>query len=290
MTIPFEYLQGKFEMGAGPMKFSFFGSKREGDLRAKIDPAIKKLEVYKREIIVLRKRIEERRERLFLNIVKSLQNNERDKATVYANEHAEVKKIIKVLNACDVALSQIIVRLESIRDVGEAMKQIDGAFRVAKSLSKQLVSLPQELSSTASNLQEELIQIMSELGQLSPSVSIAVSDYNTEEIIQEAMQYLEERGRSVLPDPISAPPTSQLIKQAKLLATGTEEREDPFTLELYSSPIDDTEKRLFNYIASRGGRVNVNDIAYHLKMSIDDVEKMVVKLVQEGKLKVKSDR
>ncbi len=271
------------------MKFSLFGSKKD-DLRAKIDPAIRKLEVYRREILTLKKRIEERRERLFMSIVRSLQNNEREKATVYANEHTEVKKIIRVLNACDIALSQIIVRLESIRDVGEAMRQIDGAFKIAKGLSRELINLPQELSETTNKLQDELIQIMSELGQLSPTVSIAVSEYDTEDIIREAMQYVEEKARSSFPEPISIPPAPQLINQAKLLASGDSLREEPFTMELYSVPSGDLEKKLFNFISSHDGRVNVHDIARHLRISVDDAEKILVKLVREGKLRVKDMR
>lgn len=270
------------------MRFNIFGSKkRSEDLRAKIDPAIKKLEVYKREISLLKRRVEDRRERLFMDIIMALQNNEKDKATIYANEHAEVKKIIKVLNACDVALSQIIVRLESIRDVGEVMRQIDGAFRIAKSLSKDLVALPQELAETTNNLQEELMQIMSELGQLSPTVSIAISEHSTDEIIEEAMNYIEERSRQVFSDPLSAPPVSKIIDEAKLLAAGEGGQEEPFRVEVYKTPTNDVEEKLFNYIVSHGGDVKISEMAANLGMSVDEVERTVFKLVQTGRLKVK---
>lgn len=270
------------------MKFNLFGSKKRNEgLRAKIDPAIKKLEIYRRDISMLKKRVEDRRERLFMDMIRALQSNEKDKAAVYANEHSEVKKIIKVLNVCDVALSQIIVRLESIRDVGEAIMHIEGAFKIAKSLNKELVALPQELAETTSSLQDELIQIMSELGQLSPNVSIAVGEHSADEIIEEAMKYVEERGRQALPDTLSAPSLQKIITDAKLLAVEVGQ-EEPFKVELYSAPSGDIEEKLFNYITSHGGDIRVSEMATDLNLPVDDVERTLLKLVQVGKLRVKS--
>ena len=92
-----------------------FGS---GDgMKKKLISAAKRIELHKREVIFLRLRLENRRQSLFEKVVRAIEHKDDNSASVYAVELNEVKKVLCAVKASELSLIQIIVRLESIRDV-----------------------------------------------------------------------------------------------------------------------------------------------------------------------------
>jgi len=274
------------------LKLRWSSKKAEENLREKISDAIRKLELHRREVETLRHRLEERRVKLFDIIVSSVQKQEKDRASVYANEHVEVKRIIKVLITCELALTQVILRLESIRDIGDAMTEMGHAFKVIKGVGTVLNGLSADVTNVQEDIQNTLNDTMAELGQVAPSLNIDVNTSSGEEIVEEAMQYLEnEITNSDLPEPITAAPDPTAfdkVKRTALLAAG-EDEEDPFRIDIFQSskgkPLEDA---VANYVNSQGGKLNVYETAVALNAPLDDVERVVIKLVREGRVKVGS--
>jgi division protein CdvB (Snf7/Vps24/ESCRT-III family) len=270
-----------------------WGSKKaEENLREKISDAIRKLELHRREVETLRHRLEERRVKLFDIIVSSVQKQERERASVYANEHVEVKKIIRVLVTCELALTQVILRLESVRDIGDAMTEMGHAFKVIKGVGTVLNGLSADVMNVQEDIQNTLSDTMAELGQVAPNLNIDVNTSSGEEIVEEAMRFLEnEIENSDLPEPITAGPDSTAfdkVKRTALLAAG-EGDEDPFKIDIFQSsghkPLEDA---VASYVNSQGGKLNVYEAAIALNAPLDEVEKTVIKLIREGRVKVGS--
>ena len=86
--------------------------KKDGDYKNKIAVALKEIEIQRRELEGLKGRLAERRQRLFDSTVRSLQEKNKSKANVYANEHAEVRKTIRIVEASELALTQVSLRLQ----------------------------------------------------------------------------------------------------------------------------------------------------------------------------------
>ncbi|MGA1975422.1 MAG: hypothetical protein ABSG92_07275 [Conexivisphaerales archaeon] len=274
------------------MKLNWGSKKADADLRGKISDAIRRLELHRREVETLRHRLEERRVKLFEIIVSSVQKQERERASVYANEHVEVKKIIRVLVTCELALTQVILRLESIRDIGDAMTEMGHAFKVIKGVGTVLNGLSADVMNVQEDIQNTLNDTMAELGQVAPNLNIDVNTSSGEEIVEEAMKFLENEIESAdLPEPITAAPdptTFDKVKRTALLAAG-EDEEDPFKIDIFQSsarkPLEDA---VSSYINSQGGKLNVYEAAVALNAPLDEVEKVVIKLVREGRVKVGS--
>lgn len=272
------------------MKLGSWRSKKEEDIRTKVSDAIRKLEYHRREVETLRHRLEDRRVKLFDFIVYSVQRQERDRATVYANEHVEVKKIIRVLMTCELALTQVILRLESIRDIGDAMKEMGHAFSVIKGVGQVLSGLSTDVMNVQQDIQNTLTETMAELGQVAPTLTIDVNTSSGEEIVEEALRYLEgEIASKELPEPVNVAPDLNAfdrVRRTALLAAGDDE-EDPFKIDVYQSKRSEPlEEAVSNYVNSKGGRLNVYEAAVALNAPLDDVEKVVLKLVNEGRIKV----
>ena len=101
-----------------------FGLRREDSIKPKIASTIKEIEYHRRELETLRGRLEQRRRTLFDTTVRAMVSRDQSKASVYANEWAELRKVGKVVYASELALTQVVLRLESIVDVGDVMSHM----------------------------------------------------------------------------------------------------------------------------------------------------------------------
>src|SRR5712692_6596241 len=99
----------------------FIGLAREENVKPKIASTIKEIELHRRELENLRAKLEQRRKGLFDTTVRAMISKDKSKAAVYANEWSELRKVGKVVYASELALTQVVLRLESIVDVGDVM-------------------------------------------------------------------------------------------------------------------------------------------------------------------------
>jgi division protein CdvB (Snf7/Vps24/ESCRT-III family) len=261
---------------------------REG-IRDKVLDAIRKLEYHKKEVQNLRRRFQERSNRMFESVVISLQLGEKDKATIYANENAEIKKILKALRTSELALIQVILRLESIRDVGEAIKQMEQAFGVIKGMGKVLEGMSVQMNIAQDNIQNTLNETMAELQQLAPDLRLDVQTSNGEQIVEEAMKYIEQQITAEgLPDPSKLMQEVSSIEKSMddrpLLAAG-DGSEERFKIDMVSAPSNSIDDMVSNYIKSKGGRLDIYDTANAIGAPVEEVERSIIKLASEGKIK-----
>ncbi|MFQ6134483.1 MAG: hypothetical protein ACE5KU_01545, partial [Nitrososphaerales archaeon] len=107
-------------------------------MKKKLISAAKRIERHRHEVATLRLRLESRRQSLFEQVVRAIERRDDSRASVYAVELSEVKKVLRVVRVSELALTQIIVRFESIRDVGDVFANMNEAFKVMKSISKSV--------------------------------------------------------------------------------------------------------------------------------------------------------
>jgi division protein CdvB (Snf7/Vps24/ESCRT-III family) len=273
------------------LKLMAWGGERERKegVKGRVVEAIRKLELHRKEVQILSRRLQERSNRIFESVLASLQAGEKDRANVYATENVEIKKVINVLRTAELALTQVILRLESIRDVGEAISEMEQAFGVIKGMGRVLEGMSVEMSVAQDNIQKTLTETMAELQQLAPDLRIDLQASNGEEIVEEALKYLEEQlVKQELPEPSGHLTGYDKLEEAKknaLLATSDTEEEE-FKIDVVGTPKAPLEDQVSKYISSRGGKFDVYDTARAVGAPVDEVEKSVLKLVTEGKLKL----
>ncbi|MDG6940081.1 MAG: hypothetical protein JRN39_06750 [Nitrososphaerota archaeon] len=257
------------------------GSREREGAKGRVADAIRKLELHRREMVTLRGRMQDRSSRMLEGVIASLQKKERERATLYASENVEIKKIIRVLKTAELALTQVILRLESIKDVGDAMSQMEQAFGVIRGMGKALSGLYSEMSNIQNSIQNTLTNTMSELGHVAPDLTIDVQTSSGEEIVQEAMRFVEAKfeGREAE----EPRPRQELFERAAELLGAEEEERAALTVAAASGPA--LEEAVSSYI-TRAGRLDVYEAATAIGEPVDSVERAVIKLVSEGKLKL----
>jgi hypothetical protein len=263
----------------------------------------RRIEVHKREIVALRLRLQNRQQLLFEQVVKAIESRDDNRASVYAVELSEVKKVLRVVTASELALTQIVVRLESIRDVGDVFTKMNEAFKVMRNISKSVSGVVPALEDTTNEVNTTLSETLLDLGKLSPSISIDPRTEGDQEIFEKAKLFSEEKAMD-LADAFSSSLFSSPDKilnnksqKVALFADGgisdesefkeSEFKEPEFKATVLSKPNErsSTTQKVLEYVKKNGGGLNVIEASKELNMSVDDVEEAAYSLVAKGKLK-----
>ena len=274
-----------------PLRFIGIGG--EETVKPKITHTIKEIELHRRELENLRVKLEQRRKTLFDTTVRAMMAKDRAKANVYANEWSELRKVGKVVYASELALTQVILRLESISDVGDVMAHMSMAFKVLRKVNKTVQGLVPSLDQASSDINNPLTQPMAEMGNVSPSKPLNVHTESGEELVEQARKLAEQRADEM--KRTLGVTTREVQRSAEefdmrvpILATGDEEDDEAAMLgTIYRTQpqVEDAEEQVLQYAAIHNGDVDISDASTVLKMAPDDVEQAMLKLMSEGKVK-----
>ena len=61
----------------------------------------------------------------------ALKKNNKEKAAMCATEIAEVRKLVKFLYNVQLAIERVVLRLETIKELGDVVQLLDSAFNIA---------------------------------------------------------------------------------------------------------------------------------------------------------------
>ncbi len=271
----------------------FIGLGREENVKPKIASTIKEIELHRRELENLRVKLEQRRKSLFDTTVRAMMSKDRSKAAVYANEWAELRKVGKVVYASELALTQVVLRLESIVDVGDVMSHMSMAFKVLRKVNKTVQGLVPSLDAASDEINNALTETMSEMGHVSPSIELNIQTESGEELVEQARKLAEERADEMKRTLVVSPRQIELEgvefeKKVPLLTEGMEEDEEAaFLGTIYKpQPVEDTEEQVLQYAAIHNGSVDITDASTVLKMPSDEVEQAMLTLMAQGKVKI----
>ena len=270
----------------------FIGLSREDNVRPKITSTIKEIEMHRRELENLRAKLEQRRKSLFDTTVKAMQSKDESKASVYANEWAELRKVGKVVYASELALTQVVLRLESIVEVGDVMTHMSKAFRVLRKVNKTVQGMVPSLDQASDEINNALTETMAEMGHVSPSISLNIQTESGEELVEQARKLAEERAEEMkhslaIPQIQIQRGAMESARRVPLMATGDEDDEEAAILgTIYRpKPVEVTEEQVLQYAAIHNGNVDISDASSVLKLPSDDVEQAMLTLLAQGKVR-----
>ena len=271
----------------------FIGIGRGENVKPKIASTIKEIELHRKELENLRVKLEQRRKALFDTTVRAMLAKDQSKATVYANEWSELRKVGKVVYASELALTQVVLRLESILDVGDVMSHMTMAFKVLRKVNKTVQGLVPSLDQASDEINNALTETMAEMGHVSPSISLNIQTESGEELVEQARKLAEERAEEMKRSLLVS--RRQLQREAEgfdsrvplLEGVGDDEDESYMLGTIYKPhPVEEAEEQVLQYAAIHSGNVDVTDASSVLKMPPDDVEQAMLTLLAQGKVKM----
>lgn len=271
-------------------------SKDFKDFKKKLIEAKVRLQEAMQKIDEALNNLKRRDSQLFSSAVKALASGDEIKASIYAGEVAEIRRIMKTLTTAKYAIEQVSLRLETIEALEDVSISLAPLIPVVKSIRGQVSQLIPEVTShldEALNSMQEVISITTnvperamELIPMSPEARNifeqarrkAEQEYNIEETISiqglSHMKDLIEKVNARIREKLREEKTP--ISTSKVLAM-TVPRKLSF---------DDIKRGVLDYIRSHRGFLDITDCARRLNVDPSDIRKALEALIREGRIKI----
>ncbi len=270
--------------------------------------AVPKLKIQRFKLGKVIVRLRQRDGILFKTCEKALENKNKERAVIFANELAEVRKLIKVISQTQILVERIILRLETLKELSFAFADLKPVLRILHGVTTQLTTLmPQmayEMEKVNVSIDETLA--MTKTGSLQLDVPFGLKTPGGEEILQEVSALLEEKIAEKLPEPPTSVPVAEkpqrmekVRQMVALAATCSEicEEEGPqryvsykdMEVERVSLKIRESlslEDKVLEYAKNSGGQLDVTKCAFELSVQPREVEKAIECLGGQGKIKI----
>jgi hypothetical protein len=250
-------------------------------LKESIGSAILKIEEEKHQLHLLKSKLEARRQALVDALEKAHEANDAVKITLYTDECDELRKVINAVSLCEVALTQIITRLESIRDINEAMNHMSKAATIIKRLYGEEGFTP-ALENLASEATKTLSEALADLSNLSfgfyldPNAGV---EGLTEEAERYALHLASEVDGTLPPILMQQGKGDSVFKKIQTLTHSTES--DRVGYDAKKGKVNSkVEEKVRKFFAERG-EYNIIEAAVTLHLPINIVEQIAMKMISE---------
>ncbi len=232
----------------------------------------------------------------------SLERGQRERAVIYANEIAEIRKTLSVVTNTKLVLEKAITRLETIKEICPTMNELKGLFGDVKNVLKLLTDAMPVINPEIDALNNLVTEILSttQVGSTPPIEPIVIKDASSEAILREAAGKVEEDLMRKIPEPpmttiASSPgkiakPMIALTTDGAEIYKGMTENPSIFNNQYSQTDLKDSdslrEELVLDYIYRHRSEMNIAQCAEELAMSQNEVLNMLDVLSAKGKIRI----
>ena len=257
-------------------------------LKRQINEILYRLEVQRDKLNECIMRLQNRDKELFEKTIAAYMSKDMARAAIYASEVSELRKIIKVVYASQLALERIMIRLETVRDLGDVATVIAPVIPVLKELKNQLAGIIPEIAVELGEISNTMNNMLLEIGQATDAtLSVNVLDEGAKKVLAEAQAIAEERLRKEFPQlPSEIPIEERRVEPVACLvgassASGREELQAPSR----NMSLEEVEERLLSYVKLHNGLLDVDAFSRETGIPREDVFKALDSLRAKGVIK-----
>jgi len=253
---------------------------RRRRLKDRISVAILKIEEERHQLHLLKSRLEARRQVLIDALDKAHDLNDVVKTTLFSEECSEIEKVLNAVSLCEVALTQIITRFESIRDINEAMNRMSSAVTIVRRLYGE-EDLTPALENMASEATKTLSETLADLSNLSCGFYFdpnASADGLTEDAERYALRVASEADESLQSFLLQARGDT-LFEKMRTLAHLT--NSDKVRSNVKNSGVDSKLEEKVRRFFTEAGEYNIIEAAVTLNLPINVVEQIAMNMISE---------
>jgi division protein CdvB (Snf7/Vps24/ESCRT-III family) len=170
-------------------------------LKPRLEDAIRAIQTQVARLDATSTKLRERDAAIFSKVVTSIQKHDTQHASVYANELAEVRKMSKMVTSSKLALEQIVLRLNTVSELGDIVVTLAPAMGVIRSVKSGIISVLPEAEREINEISGLLSSILVDAGQTSGStLNFEAANEDSERILAEASAVAEQRMKEKFPD------------------------------------------------------------------------------------------
>ncbi|NWG09557.1 MAG: hypothetical protein HXX80_04525 [Nitrososphaerales archaeon] len=246
------------------------------ETKDRLSLAIKRLEIHKITLKGIRERLERRYEDLQIMATREC-GKDRSIAKIYDEECSELRSAIQTVAASELTLTQVTIRLGTLKDIGEIIHHLSSALKIMKEISSSMSKLRPSLEGIVDDFNSTMNTTLVELKGIPTPIDINIETKDGTDIVERAIRYVEEKA---MEEEISEPILSrdyEAEKRVTVLATG-EAIDEPELLN--HSNIDEA---IMDYIRNRKGEFSFSEVSTLLNIPMDEVKRSILRLLTEDR-------
>jgi hypothetical protein len=245
--------------------------------------------------------------------VGALKAKNKDRASIFANEIAEVRKLLNFLYNVELAIERVILRLETIKELSDIVIDLKPALKLLQHVSQELFQFLPDVSSELCKVNDTISETLYST-KITTDESIIPVNRKTpggEEVLGEVSTFLEQRLAQDLPEPPATQKISEneraTLEEMLALATNVTEkkasrvseesgRDSSQTLISYKkSEIKEIslkvenpelEEILLDYVRRSNGQIDLERCSVDLETSNENIERALESLGSKGRIKI----
>ncbi len=172
-----------------------------------------KLRVLLRRLDESNSRLQQRETGLFEKCVKAQERKDQAAATLYANECAEIRKIVKTTLSSRLALEQVVTRLETVKSFGDLASSVGPVTNIVHALRDKLVGVVPEMAYSLEKVGETLDGLVMEVGETTGQpVNLEATSSEAQKILAEATEVAEQKLKERFPVLPGVPATEKKVE------------------------------------------------------------------------------
>jgi len=170
-------------------------------LRPRIEQAARRVEVQIQRLEQEGSRLTARDKAMFAKIVEAYTTHDSQRANVLANELTEIRKMEKFMTHAGLALEQVVLRLNTVSELGDTVVTLAPAVSVLQSvrvgISGVLPGVEKELGQVGTMLSEIIMESGQGTGMI---LDFGAANEDAQKILEEAAMVAEQRVKQKFPE------------------------------------------------------------------------------------------
>ena len=172
-----------------------------GPLKPRLDALVRQIHVVMAKLDGSMAKIRERDAQLFAKTVSSIQKHESQRASMFANELAEVRKVGKMVTQSRLALEQIVLRLNTITEMGDIVSTLAPATSIIRNIKQDIVEVMPDAEGEMGEVSSLLSGILVDAGSIGGyTMNFETANEEAERALSEAAAVAESRMKERFPD------------------------------------------------------------------------------------------
>ncbi len=198
-------------------------------------------------------------------------------SVMYANECAELRRMIQTIYGCELAIEQATLRLQTIEELGDVILAIGPILSIIKDTKGRLSGVVPSVAGKLDEINGSLQGLVKQVGTVENHETRLQATNEATKILNEANIVAEEKIREKFPQL----PELQVVQEKP--------SDKPGLVPLTATPGDsadpiDAETKMLEYVKACDGELVLSQCAADLGLSPDKVKESIENLVKAGKI------
>ncbi|ARM76514.1 cell division protein CdvB [Acidianus manzaensis] len=248
--------------------FSHFNSdKKRKNQQANITEISIKLKDQQTKLDESLHRLKERDKDLFSRVVRAQIEGDSARATIYAQEISDIRKMMKIIYTAYLAIEKVRLKLDTVKELEGVSLVLFPVAKILGEMKEQIKGIAPDVALAFDSIASSVNSIAIETGAINDkSIVPAVIDEQAKKILDEAQKTAEVKIKEMLPD-LPHPPNTVNTTQ----------------INVNNSPRKTlSERELLDYINSTGGFLDVEHITKIYGIDKSEVFSLLREMANKG--------